>query len=296
MKYLLLIALILACGEKKDEKETQPAPHGIDQLKLGFYADRNRALSIRDTINGWLEKGCDGFLWTAKYASVICDSDVDMRASEYEDTGRFGRTPEKRCWTSATGDNGAKNTWSRDHGVGLSEFTWTCKNRQMLQDHIDYGWSTTPDWIMGEPIGDGRVIYTPNMVGLLHQIRFALGGADSVHRHWPTTYPGGLDDYEAHIQTWTIKIRHEVDEKLGAVSLLDVTGQMHDRVLEHYNREPNCPFYSYMYHLFETGDMTEPVELVNSNTFECEYLRGEMTKFIEKIWVSDLILKRYPNA
>lgn len=294
MKYLLLIALLIACGEKKNEKDPGPAPTGIEQLELQFYADLNRALNIRDSDTGWLEEGCDGFLWTAKYASVTCD--VDMRASEFDERGRFGRTPAKRCWTPETGDNGSKTTWSRDMGTGLAEYTWRCKNRQMLQDHIDYGWGTTPDWVMGEPIDDGRVIYTPNLVGMLHQVRFALGGADSPNRYWPASYPGGLDDYEAHLQVWSIKIRHEVDESLGEVNLMGITEQMEDRIVEHYRREPRCPFYSYMYHLFKTGDMSEPTELVNGDIFECSYLREGMTKFIEKIWVSDLILKRYPNA
>ena len=290
MKYLWIIFLIFAC-EKHDEETPGPQPEGIEALQVLHDNDLTHARNIRDPDNGWLEKGCDGYLWTGKYAAITCD--VDMRASEFEETGRFGRTPAKRCWSSETGDNGSQTTWSRDMGTGLAEYAWRCRDSQLLQDHVDYGWSTTPDWIMGQPLNDGRVIYTPNMVGMIHQIRYAISGDDSVNRHWPASYPGGKTDYEAHLQVWSIKIRHEVDEEIGLVSFMGITNSMRDRILEHYDREPNCPFYSYMYHLFETGDMTEPMQLILDDVFDCEYLRDEMTVFIERIWVSDLILRRY---
>lgn len=235
----LFLLSFFGCGAK-----TQP-PQPDDrlvELQLLFGKKINEAKKLRDPKDGWLVKDCDGMIWTGKYASVVCDQ-VNITAAEgKKEPGRFYRYPNM---------TDCKTSWSRDMGIGgLMPFAYKCKRRDILERHAKYGVDNS--WIMGWPIDDLRPIYTPAMVGLTYELIFALGGEDNKNRYWPKFYAAGLDDYEAHLQMMHIWFESQVKV---------ITQNMHARIVEHYQREPNNPFYAYMMGRYN-GSMGEVIALL----------------------------------
>jgi hypothetical protein len=268
--FLCMVFSVLCCGKKYTQKDPDPEPTRLEQLSALQQSRIARAREIRDPDNGWIAPdSCDGFLWSGKLAAVICD--VDLTAAERE-PGRFGRRPDPVCWSQESGDQGSKTTWSRDMGkMGMVPYAWLCRDRGILERHIDYGKAN--NWVMGEPIADGRVIYTPGLVGILHQVVWAMGGENSANRLWPDVYPSGLQDYEAHNQVMGIWIRGEVSRHVNdldslpkpppkgtALELFSISETMYSRLVEHASREPENPLYAAVLGLY-TGDLRTAVDL-----------------------------------
>jgi hypothetical protein len=109
---------------------------------------------------------------------------------------------------------------------------------------------------MGEPLADGRVLYTPQVLKLLHTGIWRLGGDKSNYVSSPSIYPSGLDDYQAHLQMMDIWITNEMTKTLS----LEIRNSMFDRVVEHAKREPEDVFYQAMLGRF-TGDMSKSIDL-----------------------------------
>jgi hypothetical protein len=269
-----LIISAIACGSKKDKKPPEPDTR-IEQLTSLFNDKKIEAESIRDPHNAWIvPNDCDGMLWSGKYASVDCG--VDIEAAEVE-PGRFDRYPQMgTCRTS----------WSRDMGVaGLFVWAYKCNRRDVLERHAKYGKKN--NWVMGEPVDDGRPIYTPQMIGLLYQIIFKMGGDNDPNRVWPHIYPSGLDGYQAHLQMMAIwhRANHE-----------PISQTMYERIKEHYDRIPYNPFYAFMKGLY-TGDMSTTIDLLLSPEMPMAgYVRCDephRCKLAEWLFVTDEVLKWY---
>lgn len=218
LRFLMSLCLFVSACNGDDKKAKDPSPSELQaELQQRYELKLAQAKELADEKNGWISgRDCDGALWTGKYSCATGVPKVDMTASEFEgQPGRFGRRPAPACWNEQDGDVGSKTTWSRDMGKGLYRWAWCTDNREALERHASYGVKKT--WKMGEPLDDGRVVYTPSMIGELYQLIYAMGGKDNVNRVWPSLYPSGLDDYQAHIQVLGIQIRGEAAEKLGLV-------------------------------------------------------------------------------
>lgn len=287
-KWLVCLVLAgLACTKKVDEQEPKDNPR-LSDLRNRYAAYRLEAKTLADPKTGWVmgESGdairFDGPAAKATGAKIV--------AAEYaEASGRFCRYPGPKC--PALYD--APTSWSRDAGLGLLWAMWNAKDKATLARHADYG--TGHLWKMGEPLDDGRVLYTPNMIGLLYQTIYALGGKDNANRHWPSSYPAGARDFEAALQTLSILLRGEVSETLGdplplprasilglippatgaaheADLILDISAQMFDRLNEHHIREPGCPLYQAAWGRY-SGDLGPAVDACLAEASACEYLR-----------------------
>lgn len=300
---VILLFLLLGCGEGVEPKE--PALDGrIEQLREIQYERIQLSYQIRDE-NGWLAgRDCDGMVWAGKYAAATDVAQVNIEASEFTDEpGRFGRRAEPRCWTPEEGDQGAKATWSRDQAnLGLLPYAWRKQNRDLLERHASYGEAN--NWQMGEPRSETRVVYSPQLVGLLYQAIFALGGEDNFLRKTPQVYPSGLDDYEAHNQMMSIWLRAEIAEALNdqeevpRPALLNVSETMHARIIEHSDREPENPFYWALRGIY-TGDFTQAIDLCLREDMPVgSYVRCndfKQCQLAEIIFACDLILRRFTD-
>lgn len=299
----LVILATFSCSTKKKDP-LEPAPNDKVPALKALYLERTKeAEGLRDKANGWLTPlDCDGWQVTGKYAASPLVMSVDFTAAEYPtEPGRFHRRPlSLPCWTPEGGDTGSKTTWSRDMGLGVAVYAWSVRDRALLERHIAYGkthpakWEGLPAWKMGEPLADGRAIYSPALIGLLYQVLHALGGEDNPDRAWPNYYTKGLRDYQAHLQALDILVRGEVSEarkeedamptaegeaddvagdeialtaedgdfwqaKDGSLRLMSIGESMYQRLKEHAEREPRDPLYTYLNGLY-LGDLSPAVD------------------------------------
>jgi hypothetical protein len=286
---------------------TDQMPSKLDQLREWYSNQLAIADSVKDKTNGWLTpNNCDGMLWTGKYASSP-GVDADMTAAEDKDEpGKFHRRPVP-CWNPEQGAVGSQTTWSRDMGMGLMAWAYRKKQLEPLIRHSEYG--KAHNWQMGEPLADGRVVYTPAVIGLLHQVIYSLGGPDDPNRIWGNIYPSGLDDYQAHLQMLDIWLRGSIGEKSSDADAIPanpataltsgVSGTMYERIMEHAEREPKCLFYQFMKSRYTSGNYDSIVDslLSGSENWTCQYGRfdepDEYHQLAESIWVGGLILERF---
>jgi len=294
MRFIFIVLFLVSCGTVG-----RVAPDDSDRLNEldSLYQHRlKEASALAEKSTGWLTfSDGDTLLWDlGKYGSSPGVT-LSPRASEYEDTGRFGRRPpvgQKRCWTPEDGDICAAATWSRDMGVGLITYGVRRNDLKLLEDHAGYG--ENHSWYMGKPLADGRTIYTPVMVGLLYSAIYGLGGEDSIHRHIPDPWASGLDDYEAHIQMMKILIHSQTSKKSSNVD--EISEKMGERITEHYGREPHSLFYSYLHALYN-GGMSSVVDLCLADTVtfpgyvRCDSM--EKCELAEWLFACGLVLEEY---
>lgn len=283
-KLVLALLFVSACGgEKKREKEVPLPPRALDLVTA--YKERLELAKSKTDAHGWLEAECDAMLWNGKFSCG--GGSPDLTAAEYPNQpGRFNRKPLPGCGPEFAN---SKTTWSRDMGMGLLAHGWCKKDLNILSRHRDYG--SANKWIMGSPLADGRTIYTPGLIGVLHEIIYRIGGPNSANRLWPDIYPSGLNDYQAHLQMINIWLRSEMEPNV--IKALDISEQMYARVVEHSDREKECPFYQYMRGIYD-GDLTAAVNSLLAREFPaCEYGRdGFGNKTAEWLFVAKLTLKK----
>ena len=285
--FFICVLVSTSCSpfSKKKEEDT-PAPTKIQELLIKYNNELEDSLAIAAQTDGWLEVSeCDGMLWAGKYS---CGGGVpNIAAAEYPDEpGKFNRRPSPYCGEEF---GNSKTTWSRDMGMGLMSHAWCKKDRAILERHADYG--TKKNWIMGYPFADGRVVYTPSIIGILYQVIYYTGGSDSTARSWPSIYSAVLDDYQAHLQMIDIWLRGEMS---GEKDLqLEISQTMFERIKEHSDREPECPFYAYMRGIYE-GSLEKTTDLLlQPGTPKCTYVRGgTYVGMSEWLFVSKLTLKK----
>ncbi len=305
----LTLFSVAACGSPHKEKEAQPSSK-TEELRTLFNDKKVRAEAIRDKETNWLTRlDCDSFLWNSKYASAV--EDVDMLLAEYTDSpGKFGRRPPPWCWTPDGGDQGSATTWSRDMAAaGLLPWAWLKGKLAVLERHAAYGASHS--WQMGEPSSDLAVYYTPQIRGLLAKEIIGLGGAASAEALWPSVWPAGLADYEAHLQVMNIWLQGAIAAKLqdadaiprrddGAVELTDISDSMYRRLEEHATREPQNPLYQYVLAKYRDGNQAQTLELLLDPAMPLgSYVRCadlEHCRLAEWLFVAHLLLADYPQV
>lgn len=286
MSYLLfLVIALIGCGEKNKPQEPGPVTH--EQILLELYDTRLDEVKALQSEDGWIETGfCDAALWTGKLGTAH-GIEINFRAAEYPgEPGRFNRRPPPFCEEGA----GSASSWSRDMGMGLLAYAWRKGDLALVQDHAAHG--KLKNWKMGEPLADGRVLYTPAMIGHLYQVIWALGGEDNLARTWPSLYQSGLDDFQAHLQAMDIWLRGEIAAKMR-LSLIDVTDTMQLRIDEHAAREPLCPFYQYLAGVY-SGNLQPAIDILLSPDYACEYFRDNepQAKLGEWLFAASLTLER----
>lgn len=308
---IAFVCLMTSCGPDHAPKSPKESAK-VGELRDVYNKALNEARALQDPTTGWITPtDCDGMLWTGKYAAATGVSGVNLAAAEVE-PGRFDRRPPPPC-TSA---NPNWSSFSRDMGTGVLAAAWRTKDLGMLERHADYG--RAHNWRMGEPVGDGRSIYTPAMLGRLFQIIYALGGEDSLDRHWPDLYPKGLVDFQAHLQVMGIWLVGEVDEEMKKAGksgdamphdepiiddpapegpgLLDVTDSQFEILKSQAARDPKDPLFQGVLGIY-TGDMEPALDAcLAPDQYAGEYVRcDEFRRCQLAAWIfaCDVVLRRF---
>jgi len=331
---MILILGIAACGPKKHRIEPDASP-SIEMVKARQDARAAEYAALtKDSKGHWITPGdCDGALWSFTAASARCPSEFDPRASEFEgETGRYGRRPPPRCWTPEGGDQGSTTTWSGDMAKGLMLYGWRCKNLQLLSDHERYGRGNA--WQMGDG-EDGKVlaraVYRPSLIGELYTTIWGLGGPDNANRHWPSIFPSGLTDFEAHLQVLSIILMGEVagatnsgdavpkrpsnldgEPLLGPsrtltipppgshqMGLLQISGTMFQRLQEHAEKDPKDVLFQATYSLY-SGDFDRALALCSKaygpDDYVGSYVRcGEYRRcqLAQLLFACNMLVRKY---
>lgn len=295
LNWIFLCLALGACGPWIKPRDSKPSSRRGD-LEALFTVRQDTARGLRDESTRWLARNdCDAMIFAGKYATVA--EDVNIEAAQYPDIGKWGRRPPPWCWTPEGGDQGSKTEWSRDMAIaGLLPYAWVRGRRDILENHAAYG--RAHNWQMGEPLADLRTVYTPELQGLLYKLIRGLGGADNPNALWPSVYPTGLTDFEAHLQVMEIWLQGEAANALhdadatpkkpdgapflmddgewltgakGELVSLDISAAMYQRLAEHATREPECALYQAVYGIY-SGDMSPAVNLLLDGS-HCSYVR-----------------------
>lgn len=291
------ILLISACRRDTVSALEPASDPRIAELQALYATRLAEAETLRDSETGWLVADRDGMRWTGLYAASKGVRGVQLSPAEFQPKeGRFCRFPGQVCFDDP------ETTWSRDQGVGLLWWGWRTKDRDAIDRHAHYG--RAHNWQMGEPLGDGRVVYSPAMIGMTNQVLFALGGEDHLDRHWPNVYPAGLYDYQAALQVLDILLRDQIQSpaprslvlmptsSYGYVTrlvtpqlLIDISIEMYARLREHRDRMPKAPLYQYGAGLF-AGDLSQAVAtcLESQDDGSVDYLRCDK---LRNCWLAD---------
>jgi hypothetical protein len=258
--FFVFCALLLSCG--LNDGKVKKTKDKIDISELERYQEK-RVLMARDFAdeNGWITPDdCDGMIWSGKVLAVLNPGFGDIRAAEYDDEkGKFSRRPKPYCWTKDGGDQGSKTTWSKDMAIGgLIPYVLLQNDRSILSDHMSYG--ERKGWQMGEPLADGRAIYTPSLVGMLHRLAKKMGlKHDNFYVQVGHIWNSGLVDYKAHLQVMSIWIE-------GEIAGGKISAAMRQRIIEHVTREPKAVFYQVMSAIY-VGDYEQAINLCSSDAF-----------------------------
>lgn len=247
MNWLALILCVAACGVNAKPKDTKLEPTKKELVREAYV---KRIESLKGV--GWLTPDdCDGMIWSAK-AGVAPELGFDPTLAE-ESPGRFLRRPkDKPCWTPEAGDLGAKTTWSRDmHVCGLLPWALLRRDRDLLERHIAYG--EAHSWQMGDPLDDGRTVYSPGLIALTYQARRTLGGADHGAIYVPQLWQEGLVDYQAHLQACSAFLTLELDGSLPMEAWAVIE--------QNVSRETKSVFYRYLADR-RYGDLTATADLI----------------------------------
>jgi hypothetical protein len=310
MKLLALILLLASVSCRKENKKAPDELTRLDELKAEYVNRLALAESVRDAATGWLARqDCDSMITNGKYASIPEVTGVNIEAAEYPGVpGKFGRRPPPWCWTPEQGDVGSKTEWSRDMFIaGLLPYIWRQGKKDILERHLDYG--AANNWILGSPFDDGRVVYSPNLIGLAYNTLYAMGGELSPHAFWPSYYDSGLTDFQAHLQVMSIWMQGEVAEKLGDGDAIpqkpdeatvdkqltvSIAVSMYERLTEHATREPACPLYQVV-HAMYSGTMGTAIESLLTEA-KCEYYRDDaQANLADWLFTASLALDHIDN-
>lgn len=235
---LLVIYLTVACGSKKPDVSSHGTTTSIEDLEreTAYYHQ-----FIRSELDeyGFVSKHshCDSLLFTSLYqasgGAVTIERAINPR------TGLFERHPAFDC---------TESTISKDMYIGLLVDLWQTKNLGAVKEIIKQG--EKRGWVMGEGPA-GKVVMTPMLMATLYEVRYRLGGGDSLQRHlYSDTFEGqNLSGFEAHLQVQHILLRGSLVGGLSDAQL---------KLLKfHAERQPRNGLFQAAYHKYTDGDQTE---------------------------------------
>jgi hypothetical protein len=295
-----------ACGRfELFPAKPSPTDSRLEQLQTKRDAKRARLAEISDPVTGWPSAtDCDGLLW----AGLACAAGVPVaiELAEYPE-GVWNRRPSPACWNPEQGDVGSKSTVSNDMVLGKFWCRWrqgdaaAVESLQRFADNAE-----ARDWVVGEPITEAsRVILKPNQIGMLGRMLYAQtnGRDDRYWRRLFTAYAHVDADFERHLQALGIALQGEIfaavdakslDATVANFKLLDINGEMHDRLIELEIAEPENYLYAAVLGVYR-GDMTRAIDLLLADGAPASYVRGnnaEAFALVEWLFVENLVRRR----
>jgi len=269
IKLLIILLTLSACATTKSVlREPDEYLHLLKNKQQSLIKQYNQITKERPS--GWLlPGGCDSAIWAyTANAFAGCSPNFKARANGYENAkGKFGRRPKTsgRCWIGK--QNGSRTTWSRDQAHGLLLYGLKCRDKNIVEDHLNYAksqWWFTAEGEWPERWAAGY--YNPLFRGLLGTVAKDLG-INTLEHLWPEYHQSGHDDYVSKLQALDIYMRSKVTGYL--------TSQQRDRVLEHFNRDPRDVFFSSLAAKFGLINFRFAVNnCLSHETYAGEYVRG----------------------
>ena len=241
-KFILILLCLLGCG-KNGQKQTKNDPNPLED-KYNTYL--SLTLNTLD-INGFISNdACDSLLWTSLYNTA--GGNASLIRAEVQ-PGEWERNPNGEC-----------TSISRDMILGLLTYIWHARDLQMIEDLIDYG-EEHGFKMNSQDETDGANIMTPDIISTMYEIRYRLGGSDSVARLFAQSWwVGGQRGFLAHLQVLHIFLRGLVTGSVsnGELSLLE----------EHATSNPNNALFNSVYHRFSDGNQINAISsLLNEKWF-----------------------------
>lgn len=182
---------------------------------------------------------CDSLIFSALLASVGVE--VEVEAARVG--GRWYRRPSHDCYQR----NESGSSISRDGLLAVIEWAYRNDRPGVLEDIAVYGRDN--DWVMGE--GDLTATYfNPHMRMLLLTVYRALTGEDLDVglAGWLFGYTVG---YQANLFLLQANLLSDIDG--------EVSSEVYEIAFKHYQRNPDNPWYSFVYHKLSDGDFSEPI-------------------------------------
>lgn len=253
--FAIVIALLSTSCRHKERTEETPLPANSEAtlaLRLKMESYERLARPLVDQESGFLyAEDCDSLLFNGLYYASVIDTHTGAfdLAKAQSPSGRWERRPVAKgpCYPDES-----KSTISKDMILGVMYFAWKTRRLDIAESLASYG--EAHNWIMGEPDSQlDRVVMTPSQIGLLYQVIYRLGGADTAARHLPDVYPEGKTGFEAHLEVISILLHAEVDDQEG------VTDVMLGRLREQASRQPDNPLFLAALRRFD-GDRTEALK------------------------------------
>lgn len=245
-KILICLLFSTACGKHKEKETTNPtkALEAKYETYLNLIPTQIDEYGFIDGFNN--HDRCDSLLWTSLYG--VAGGSVDINQAEVQ-PGEFERNPSGTC-----------TSISRDMLIGVFHYIWHTHNLNMIEAMIDYGEGRGFE-MNSQSEGDGANILTPDLIATMYEMRYRLGGADSVARYFAQSFWfGNQTGYLAHIQDLHILLR--------GLMIGSVTDNELELLKQHSMDNPQNAVYAAIYHKFSDGIQDQAINsLMNETLF-----------------------------
>lgn len=236
---LVLVSALLGCGYLR--KEPEPTVSPVDTL--------GQVYRIYSSLSGEHGPvlGCDALLYNS--LTAVARNEPIAIESYRDSLGAWHRLPGPDYSASCS------SSISRDMLLGLLTYIWHFQRLDLAVQLWNYGKDHA--WIMGveRKFGDTRTLMSPQMIGLLATVIYALGGADHPERHIPQIYtsePG----FVSHLSMLSIRLNAEIYGGVDPYQLATIRD-----ILRHMTQNPLAQA---LYHKYQNGDQTVATALLLS--------------------------------
>lgn len=244
--------LAIACG-KQDVHQSVSSSSDLSEVETRLVTYRNLAPT------GWVSSSCDALLF-ASLQAVGQGQEFDIEAAQGE-LGQWFRKPEQ-----VQNHEICSSDISRDMFHGVLVYALKFQKLQLVEDIWTYG--SQHNWKMGqerkiETVGpitgkiNNRTIMTPQMIGLLAEVIYHLGGKDHAERHYRSlevynVQPG----FTSHLTLLKVYLRSQMYNALDPRDMTALTA-----ISLHMN---NNPLVHALFHAHTDGDQSRAIDLLLS--------------------------------
>lgn len=252
---LACILLYSSCSilSEKKPKVSHIPPGDLPALQAKYDVYRGLIETKRDH-NGSIEpQGCDSLLVNGIMGGTVFYDDPPLIEKNMEEPGKWQRRALEygKCYEMGQ----SRSSVSRDQLLGLMWYIWFHKRLDLAEDLWSYG--SSHGWIMGDGrYGGVDTLMNQNLLSLLAQIIYNLGGDSHGFRHLPITQFEGCQGFRCHLMILQILLDVEVN---GNTSTQNV-----EAVIEAAKRSPSNALLQYGKHKFTDGVYDESVFLLLS--------------------------------
>jgi len=251
MRWLFTLLLFLtACG-RRDVHQSVSSSSNLSEVEARLATYRNLAPT------GWVSSSCDALLF-ASLQAVGQGQEFNIEAAQGEPGQWFRKPAQVQEHEICSSDI------SRDMFHGLLTYALRFQRRDLVEDIWSYG--SRNNWKMGEerkiesvgPITgkiNNRTWMTPQMIGLLAEVIYSLGGKDHTERHYRALEVYNIEPgFTSHLTLLKVYMRGQMYGALSPKDLAAVTA-----ILVHMNENPLAHA---LLHAYTNGDQSRAIHLL----------------------------------